>query len=88
MCFFTSFFFCYCRCCCLQPNKESEYYLETINKIISVGITDDLFTKTQKGQIIDDYNEWIKMNKNHEKLDESRYVLYIYFDLMIWVYLF
>lgn len=47
-------------------DKMSAYFLEIINKTITVGITDDLFSDTEKAQIIDDYSEWI--NKNNDEM--------------------
>lgn len=49
-----------------QMDKMSAYFLEIINKTITVGITDDLFSDSEKAQIIDDYNEWI--NKNNDEM--------------------
>lgn len=47
-------------------DKMSAYFLEIINKAITVGITDDLFLASEKAQIIDDYSEWI--NKNNDEM--------------------
>lgn len=49
-----------------QMDNVSAYFLEIINKTITVGITDDLFSDTEKAQIIDDYSEWI--NKNNDEM--------------------
>lgn len=49
-----------------QMDKMSAYFLEIINKTITVGITDDLFLASEKAQIIDDYSEWI--NKNNDEM--------------------
>lgn len=47
-------------------DKMSAYFLEIINKAITVGVTDDLFSEREKAQIIDDYSEWI--NKNNDEM--------------------
>lgn len=44
----------------------SAYFLEIINKTITAGVTDDLFSASEKAQIIDDYSEWI--NKNNDEM--------------------
>lgn len=53
-------------------DKMSAYFFEIINKTITVGITDDLFSNTEKVQIIDDYSEWI--NKNNDEM-ATEYVI-------------
>lgn len=58
--------------CSSQMDKMPTDFLEIINKTITVGITDDLFSDTEKAQIIDDYSEWI--NKNDDKI-ATRYVI-------------
>lgn len=69
--FFSLLLFCFCFLflsfsCSSQMDKMPTDFLEIINKTITVGITDDLFSDTEKAQIIDDYSEWI--NKNNDEM--------------------
>lgn len=72
--FFLSFSLCFSFSlfCAAQMDKMSAYFFEIINKTITVGITDDLFSNTEKAQIIDDYSEWI--NKNNDEM-ATEYVI-------------
>lgn len=40
-----------------QLDDTTEYLLEIVNKIITVGVADDLFTQSEKDQIIDEWNK-------------------------------
>lgn len=69
--FFFLLLFCFCFLFLSfsyssQMDKMPTDFLEIINKTITVGITDDLFSDTEKAQIIDDYSEWI--NKNNDEM--------------------
>lgn len=63
-------------------DKMSAYFLEIINKTITVGITDDLFSASEKAQIIDDYSEWI--NKNNDEM-ATGYVICTCYIYELWV---
>lgn len=40
-----------------QLDDTTEYLLEIVNKIITVGVANDLFTQAEKDQIIDEWNK-------------------------------
>lgn len=67
----------------IQPNKASANFFEVINKIITVGVTDDLFSVTEKAQFIDDYGKWI--NENDMK-KVTRYVTYTCVSFVVFVF--
>lgn len=42
-----------------QLDKTTEHLLETVNKIITVGVADNLFTQAEKDRIIDDWHKHV-----------------------------
>lgn len=45
-----------------QLDKTAEHLLETANKIITVGVTGNLFTEAEKDQIIDDWHKQVNVD--------------------------
>lgn len=52
---FGRLFFFRCSRCCFQCTEQIEHLLEVINKVMAAGVTDDLFSASDKHQIIDDW---------------------------------